>query len=69
MTNINCQAVRLSYKSISPHRESRKKLWGLFIKYRAKFQVSLEISWEMLPGNWKYWSNLRVLTTFLCSSL
>jgi hypothetical protein len=28
-----------------------------------KFQISLKIMWEFLPGKWQYWSNLPALPT------
>jgi hypothetical protein len=33
------------------------------LKYREKFQISLEISREFLSGSWQYWSILRALPT------
>jgi hypothetical protein len=47
------------------HRQGfREKSWNKqikILKYREKFQISLEISREFLSGNWQYWSNLRAL--------
>jgi hypothetical protein len=49
------------------HRQGfREKSWNKqikFLKYREKFQISLEISREVLSGNWQYWSNFRALPT------
>jgi hypothetical protein len=47
------------------HRQGfREKSWNKqikILKYREKFQISLEISREFLYGNWQYWSNLRAV--------
>ena len=51
--------------------EFHEKSWSKLItisKYREKFLICLEISREVLSGNWQYWSNPRALPTasFVC---
>jgi hypothetical protein len=62
-----------SPRSVFPNQGSaehrlgfRDKSWNKqiqILKYREKFQISLEISREFLSGNWQYWSNLRAVPT------
>jgi hypothetical protein len=39
------------------------RIYTKIVKYHEKFYISLEISLEILSGNWQYWSNFRALET------
>lgn len=58
-------AVGYDYESV-PQVWFRGKSWEKyinFLKLRRKFQISLELSQEFLPGSGQYWLNLFALPT------
>jgi hypothetical protein len=70
---LNTWANQSEFRAVFPkqgsaeHRQGfREKSWNILLKilkYREKFQISLEISRGFLYGNWQYWRNLRALPT------